>query len=100
MPRKKTAAAATTTALRQIRLGDERIADLTKAARVWLLCETLGEKADRDHVVAAAKALGVRERTARNHFNTWRYARTQAHRAALMPMADRRRIIALTRTAA
>jgi len=65
---------------------------LTAAARVWVICDTLGANATRDKVLRAAKRLGVHERTALNHFNLWRYAHKQEHVAQALPTRTRHRI--------
>lgn len=72
---------------------------LTCAARVWVICDTLGRRATRQNVLAAAERLGVQQRTALNHYNLWRYAHKQEQKAASLPTTTRRRILQVAKQA-
>lgn len=73
---------------------------LTSAARVWVICDTLGRSATRDAVLAAAQRLGVHRRTALNHYNMWRYAHKQELFAQSLSTTTRRHILKAARRTA
>lgn len=60
------------------------LADVGPVQRCWVIANSM-PGASRAEVLAACKELGINRNTAATQYQLWHYAKTQAHKARVLP---------------